>query len=146
MAANRANIAIQRTRWRGPLIWVVSRGYHMGLTIRDDFDFDRWLATSRPPSQRCIECALRHLALNREDLRSRLAGSLAILLYCDRDDIDGDLRGRYDAICEEVERRAGRDVGIGGLRAWLGRCKMATVDRLAQENYELDRRSSRRDV
>jgi hypothetical protein len=102
-----------------------------------EFDFQSWLATSRPPFADCVRAAVESLAVGRGGLRDRLAGALLILFYGDGRDVPGAVRPAYEAIRDEVEQRAGKD--FGRLRPWLARCKITTAERLAREIVRINR-------
>jgi hypothetical protein len=106
-------------------------------TDRGEFEFQSWLATSRPPFADCVRAAVESLAVGRGDLRDRLAGALLILFYGDGRDVPGAVQPAYEALRDEVQQRAGKD--FGRLRPWLARCKMTTAERLAREIVRINR-------
>ena len=89
----------------------------MVSTDRGEFDFEAWLATSRPPFADCVRASVESLAVCRSDLRARLVGALQILFYADGRDVPGAVRPAYESIRGEVQARAGKD--FGQLRPWL---------------------------
>ncbi len=113
---------------------------------RDDFDFDAWLAKSRPPFRDCVRNAADLLAIGRGDLRDRLYGALFCLCYSDGRDVPEEPRPTYEAILEEVQRRAGIGIDLGRLRAWLARCKLTTAERIARDIMTMDRRLTAREA
>jgi hypothetical protein len=113
-------------------------------TDRGEFDFQAWLATSRPPFADCIRASVESLAVGRGDLRARLVGALHILFYADGREVPGEVRPAYEAIRDEVQARAGKD--FGQLRPWLARCKMTTAERLAREIVRINRLLMDRDL
>jgi hypothetical protein len=100
--------------------------HHVVASERGEFDFQAWLATSRPPFADCVRAAVESLAVGRGDLRDRLVGALLIMFHADGRDVPGRVRPSYEAIREEVERRAGTD--FGRLRPWLARCKVTASE------------------
>jgi hypothetical protein len=109
------------------------------VSERDEFDFDAWLARSRPPFYKCVRTAADCLALGRGHLRERLVTALACLCRNDGRDVPGGLQPTYEAILQEVQRRAGVGVDLGRLRASLARCKITTAERIAREIIKMDR-------
>ena len=116
----------------------------MVATDPGEFDFQSWLATSRPPFDDCVRAAVESLAVGRGDLRDRLAGALLILFYGDGRDVPGAVQPAYEALRDEVQQRAGKD--FGRLRPWLARCKMTTAERLAREIVRINRLLMDRDL
>lgn len=113
----------------------------------EDFDFNRWLAKSRPPFRDCVRSAADVLALGRGKLRDRLLVALFCLGSSDGRDVPEELRPTYEAIREELRRRAGIEstLDLERLRAWVVRCKIATAERLARDIVTMDRRLTARE-
>jgi hypothetical protein len=114
---------------------------------REDFDFDAWLAKSRPPFRVCVRSGADSLALGRGKLRDRLIVALFCLGSSDGRDVPEGLRPRYEAIREQVRQRAGieNELDLARLRTWLVRCKIATAERLARDIMTMDRRLTARE-
>jgi hypothetical protein len=86
------------------------------------------------------------LALGRGDLRNGLDSALFGLCYGDGRDVPEELRPTYEAILEELRRRAGIGIDFWRLRVWLGRCNLTTAERIAREIMKMDRRLTAREA
>ena len=76
---------------------------------REDFDFNSWLAKSRPPFRDCVRSAADSLALGRGRLRDRLVVALFCLGSSDGRDVPEELRPTLSRSARSCDGRPARE-------------------------------------